>query len=82
MQLLLRAFAPILLLAALVIASIILYKRWRPYRNAHFICPHCGSVIAPGRLSVALSPGRTESRFLLCTACGKFGYMIPVWDFK
>ncbi len=82
MQLLLRTLLPIFILAAIVVASILLYKRWRPYRNAHFICPYCGGVTAPGRIAVALSPGRLESRLLPCTKCGKLGYMIPVWDAK
>mgnify|MGYP000009805146 FL=1 len=80
MQILLRAFLMVLILIAIIVVSIILYKRWRPLRNAHFICPHCGSITTPGRIILAISPARADNHLLQCGSCGRFGYMQPVWD--
>lgn len=80
MQILLRAFLILLILLAAVVIAVILYKRTRTLRGAHFICPHCASVNTPARLILSLSPARADSRLLQCAACGRFGYMQPVWD--
>ena len=44
MQILLRAFLILLILTIAAALFIVLYKRMRPVRNAHFICPNCGAV--------------------------------------
>lgn len=80
MQILLRACLILLILIAIAVGAIILYKRARPLRGAHFICPHCGSVNTPGRFMRAVSPARADDRLLQCASCGRFGYMQPVWD--
>lgn len=71
MQILLRAFLILLILTIAAALFIVLYKRMRPVRNAHFICPNCGAVTMPARAG---------NRLLQCPACGKFSYMSPVWD--
>lgn len=43
MQILLRAFLILLILTIAAALFIVLYKRMRPVRNAHFICPNCGA---------------------------------------
>lgn len=74
MQILLRAFLILLILTIAAALFIVLYKRMRPVRNAHFICPNCGAVTMPGKWA------RAGNRLLQCPACGKFSYMSPVWD--
>ena len=49
MQILLRAFLILLILTIAAALFIVLYKRMRPVRNAHFICPNCGAVTMPGK---------------------------------
>ena len=78
MQILLRAFLILLILTIAAALFIVLYKRMRPVRNAHFICPNCGAVTMPGKWARALA--RAGNRLLQCPACGKFSYMSPVWD--
>lgn len=80
MQILLRAFLILLVLTIAAALFIVLYKRMRPVRNAHFICPNCGAVTMPGKWARALAPTRAGNRLLQCPACGKFSYMSPIWD--
>ncbi len=79
MQILLRAFLILLILTIAAALFIVLYKRMRPVRNAHFICPNCGAVTMPGKWARALAPARAGNRLLQCPACGKFSYMSPVF---
>mgnify|MGYP000494275072 FL=1 len=58
MQILLRAFLILLILTIAAALFIVLYKRMRPVRNAHFICPNCGAVTMPGKWARALAPAR------------------------
>lgn len=80
MPVLLRALLILVVLSSAIVMMICLYRRARPLRGAHFICPHCASVHMPGRLIVAISPARKDSRLLQCPVCKKAGYMEPVWD--
>lgn len=80
MQILLRAVLILLIVTAAVVIAVILYKRTRTLHGAHFVCPRCGSLNTPTRLFLSLSPARADSRLLQCVACGRFGYMPPVWD--
>ena len=55
MQILLRAFLILLILTIAAALFIVLYKRMRPVRNAHFICPNCGAVTMPGKWARAIA---------------------------
>ena len=75
MQILLRAFLILLILTIAAALFIVLYKRMRPVRNAHFICPNCGA----GAMGLPCEEGRSRSIFWqrwIAAWCS----MSPVWD--
>lgn len=80
MQILLRAFLILLILTIAAALFIVLYKRMRPVRNAHFICPNCGAGNNARQMGAGARAARAGNRLLQCPACGKFSYMSPVWD--